>query len=105
MSTTIPLASSRSARKQALTAKVAPCSRCAGPNTAPRNECATMMWSETSTPNTGVSSAPDPNEVSTIIDQLAQYAALRRKDRAQLCVEIGERDRRSEERAGARVGE
>src|SRR6266568_1519134 len=103
MSTTIPLVSSRSARKQALTAKVAPCSRCAGPNTAPRNECATMMWSETSTPNTGVSSAPDQG--STIIDQLAQYAAGRRKNRGQLCGEIGERDRGSQQRVEGRIGE
>src|SRR6185369_245558 len=31
--------------------KVAPCVACAGPNTAPRNEWAIMMWSRTSTAN------------------------------------------------------
>src|SRR5258708_35002429 len=53
MSMTIPLLSSVSAIKAASTTKVAPCNSCAGPNTAPRNEWAIMIWSETSTANMG----------------------------------------------------
>ena len=53
--------------KAASTTKVAPCSACAGPNTAPRNEWAIMMWSRTSTANKGT--------LSGIADELAEYAA------------------------------
>ena len=35
------------ARNSASTAKVAPCRRCAGPNSSPRKLCAIMMWSQT----------------------------------------------------------
>src|SRR3954449_7751771 len=53
MSTTIPAGSSAGRRKVASTTKVAPCSRWAGPNTAPGRLCATIMWSWTVTLNTG----------------------------------------------------
>src|SRR5215472_17721024 len=36
---------------------VAPCTFCAGPKTSPRKEWAIMIWSETSTANTGNSSS------------------------------------------------
>ena len=55
MSTTMPFASSVSDMNATSTTKVAPCSACAGPNTSPRNEWAIMMWSRTSTANTGSS--------------------------------------------------
>ena len=38
----------------ASTTKVAPCSRCAGPNTSPRKLCATITWSRTVMLNNGV---------------------------------------------------
>src|SRR5262252_8056516 len=103
MSTTMPFGSSRSARKQALTVNVAPCSRCAGPKTAPRNECATMMWSETSTPNKAC--PPRLMRCSTIVDHLAQYPALGRQNFGQLRGQILERDGRGEQRIERRIGE
>ena len=42
----------RCAMNAASMTKVAPCSACAGPNTAPRNEWAIITWSRTSTANT-----------------------------------------------------
>src|SRR3954464_2112199 len=53
MSTTSPDSSSSEHRKVASTTKVAPCRRWAGPNTAPRRLCATIMESRTVTLNTG----------------------------------------------------
>src|SRR5262249_13765913 len=103
MSTTMPSGSSRSARKQAPIVNVAPCSRCAGPKTAPRNECATMMWSETSTPNKVC--PPRLMRCSRIVDHLAQYPALRRKDFGQSRRQILERDGRREQRIERRIGE
>src|SRR6476660_5797112 len=52
MSTTIPSASSAARRNVASTTKVAPCRRCAGPNTSPRKLWAIIMWSRTVTLNT-----------------------------------------------------
>src|SRR3954453_13139911 len=52
MSTTMPSASSTARRNVASTTKVAPCSRCAGPNTSPRRLWAIIMWSRTVTLNT-----------------------------------------------------
>src|SRR5262245_49360844 len=52
MSTTIPSASSVARRNVASTTYVAPCSRCAGPNTSPRRLWAIIMWSRTVTLNT-----------------------------------------------------
>ncbi len=57
------------AMKAASTTKVAPCSACAGPNTSPRNECAIMMWSRTSTVYT------NSLQFVQVIDALAQYPA------------------------------
>src|SRR3954471_8466920 len=54
MSTTMPSASRDARRKVASTTKVAPCRRCAGPNTSPRKLCAIMMWSRTVTLNTAL---------------------------------------------------
>src|ERR1700712_5833493 len=51
MSTTMPSSSRSGRRKVASTTKVAPCSRCAGPNTSPVRVCATIMWSRTVTEN------------------------------------------------------
>src|SRR3954447_24656759 len=52
MSTTMPSASRAARRKVASTTYVAPCSRCAGPNTSPRRLWAIIMWSRTVTLNT-----------------------------------------------------
>src|SRR4051812_16134925 len=52
MSTTMPSASSSARRKVASTTNVAPCRRCAGPNTSPRKLWAIIMWSRTVTLNT-----------------------------------------------------
>src|SRR3954465_10370489 len=54
MSTTMPSASRRARRKVASTTNVAPCRRCAGPNTSPRRLCAIIMWSRTVTLNTAL---------------------------------------------------
>src|SRR3954466_5524673 len=54
MSTTMPSASRFARRKVASTTKVAPCRRCAGPNTSPRKLCAIIMWSRTVTLNTAL---------------------------------------------------
>ena len=74
MSTTMPFSSSRVGEERRVTAKVAPCSACAGPKTAPRNEWAIMMWSETSTANTGDLSL---RWGVGIMDELAQHPARR----------------------------
>src|SRR4051812_31836946 len=53
MSTTSPESSNSAHRNVASTTNVAPCRRWAGPKTAPRRLCATIMWSRTVTLNTG----------------------------------------------------
>src|SRR4030095_16540649 len=52
MATTMPSASSVARRNVASTTYVAPCSRCAGPNTSPCRLWAIIMWSRTVTLNT-----------------------------------------------------
>src|SRR3989442_6534534 len=101
MSTTMPLASSRSARKATETAKVAPCSACAGPNTAPRNECAIMMWSETSTAYTETSLS----SFSRVADELAQHPARRIQDFRQPRRQLGEADGGSDQGIEHGVGQ
>src|SRR3954447_21631590 len=54
MSSTMPSASSSARRKVASTTNVAPCRRCAGPNTSPRRLWAINMWSRTVTLNTAL---------------------------------------------------
>src|SRR6516162_4171010 len=54
MSTTMPWASSSSARNATRMTNVAPCTFWAGPKTSPRKEWAIMIWSETSTAYTGI---------------------------------------------------
>src|SRR5262245_51973788 len=92
----MPLASRVSAMKAASTTNVAPCSACAGPNTAPLKECAIMMWSRTSTQCKGAT--------SEIVDPLAQDAASRIKDAGQACGEIPKRHRRFEQHVKSVVG-
>src|ERR1700716_863616 len=94
MSMTMPFASSVSAMKAASMTKVAPCSACAGPNTAPRNECAIMMWSETSTAYTETSLS----RFSRVADELAQHPARRIQDFRQPRRQRGEADGGSDER-------
>src|SRR5262245_45443454 len=74
MSTTMPFSSSVCAMNATSMTKVAPCSACAGPNTAPRNEWAIITWSRPSTVNTKRTS------VAGIGNELAEYAALRAQD-------------------------
>src|SRR5690242_14190686 len=83
MSITMPFSSSVSAMKAASTTKVAPCSSWAGPKTAPRKEWAIMMWSRTSTANTGG---------LRIVDDLAKNGTARREHRRQSLRQIGEGD-------------
>src|SRR6187549_3179146 len=85
MSTTMPFWSSVCAMNATSTTKVAPCSACAGPNTAPRNEWAIITWSRTSTANMKDLSA------SGIDNELAEYAALRVQDVGQPLREFVER--------------
>ena len=83
--------------KAASTTKVAPCSACAGPNTAPRNEWAIMMWSRTSTVN---KAAP-----SCVGDELAEYSASLAEDIRQSPGEIGKSHGRRKQRIEPRIGE
>src|SRR5579871_703355 len=92
----MPFASSFSAMKATATVKVAPCSSCAGPKTSPLNEWAIMMWSETSTAYT-------ENLSYLVADQLAQHAALRRENLGKAHGQVGERDRRRQQRIERRV--
>ena len=95
MSTTMPFASSVSAMNAASTTKVAPCSACAGPNTAPRNEWAIMMWSRTSTMNKG--------DLSRIADELAEYAAPGFQDIGKTRGKFAERDGGRKQRVEPRM--
>src|SRR6188508_3284173 len=54
MSTRMSSASSCGPRKVTSTTYVAPCSRCAGPNTSPSKLWAIIMWSRTVTLNIGL---------------------------------------------------
>src|SRR5665647_232959 len=94
---TIPLPSSVSAMKAASTTKVAPCSACAGPNTAPRNEWAIMIWSRTSTANKG-----PPSGVG---NELAEYAASGVENTGQPPRQILKRNRRRQQRVKPGIGE
>src|ERR687889_1247360 len=96
MSTTMPLASSSRAINAASTTKVAPCIACAGPNTAPLNEWAIMMWSRTSSVNM---------QPLCVINALAEHAAAGRQDARQFRRQVGEFDRRRQQRIKPRVGE
>src|ERR1700687_1517772 len=94
---TMSLASSVSAMNAASMTKVAPCSACAGPNTAPRNEWAIMMWSRTSTANKG-----PPSGVG---NGLAQYAASGVENIGQPPRQIVKRNRRRQQRVEPGIGE
>src|SRR5882724_11056953 len=100
----MPFASSASAMNAAATAKVAPCSACAGPNTAPRNECAIMMWSDTSTANT-IAPPGSNGRFGRVTDQWAQHAACRLQDIRQPDRQVVKRNHRAEQRIERRVGE
>src|SRR5437868_12608328 len=95
MSTTMPFGSSFSAMNATATVNVAPCSACAGPKTSPLNEWAIMMWSDTSTAYTD---AP-----LGIADELAQNTARRVENAGQLGRQIGERNRRRDQRVQHRI--
>ena len=81
----------------ASTTKVAPCSACAGPNTAPRNEWAIMMWSRTSTVNKGY--------LSRITDELAEYAAPGLQDIGKTRRQFAERNGRREQSVEPRIAQ
>src|SRR5262245_20870705 len=102
MSTTMPFSSRRSARKAARTTKVAPCNSCAGPNTAPRKECAIMIWSDTSTANTGTST---PSTGCRIADQRAACVARRREQAGQPSGQLVEVDGRRQQGVERRIVE
>src|SRR5262249_18260178 len=101
MSTTMPCASSSAARNATRMTKVAPCTFCAGPNTSPRNECATMIWSETSTAYTGhplfVVGWSVHCRSRRIADQLADHVGGRVENRRQPRRQILEIDRRRDQ--------
>src|SRR4051812_13572173 len=90
MSTTMPFASSFSDINATATVNVAPCRACAGPKTSPLNEWAIMMWSDTSTAYTD---AP-----LGVADELAENAARGVEDVGQLLRQIGENNRRRNQR-------
>src|SRR5260370_29938343 len=100
MSMTIPLPSSASAIKAASTTKVAPCRACAGPNTAPRNEWAIMMWSRTSTAN----KASSLRVGAGIGNRLAEDATLGVKNVGQPPRQIVECNRRRQQGVKPRIG-
>src|SRR5215813_7980313 len=102
MSPTMPFGSSRSARKAARTTKVAPCNCCAGPKTAPRRECAIMMWSDTSTANTGLSMLSAGRRIA---DQRAARIAGGREQVRQSAGKVLEIDRRRQQCIERRVVE
>src|SRR5262249_35947130 len=102
MSTTMPFGSSCSAKKAARTTKVAPCNCCAGPKTAPRKECAIMIWSDTSTANTGLSML---SAARRIADQRAARVAGGREQLRQLAGKVLEIDRRRQQCTERRVVE
>src|SRR5262245_2065502 len=102
MSTTMPFSSRRSARKAARTRKVAPCNSCAGPNTAPRKECAIMIWPDTSTANTGTSTL---STSCRIADQRAARVARRREQARQPSGQLVEVDGRRQQGVERRIVE
>src|SRR4029453_5255227 len=102
MSTTIPFGSSCSAMKAARTTKVAPCNSCAGPNTAPRNECAIMIWSDTSTANTRTSRFSASRRIA---DQRAARVVRGRQQRGDPPRQLGKIDGRRQEEGERRVVE
>src|SRR3954466_7673998 len=96
MSTTMPSASSVARRNVASTTYVAPCRRCAGPNTSPRRLWATIMWSRTVTPNIGPPSVGDhvAEDTGRPIGQARQHRR-----------EVAERRRPGEEGVEGRVAQ
>src|SRR5215471_802221 len=96
MSITMPFSSSVSARKAASTTKVAPCSSWAGPNTAPLKEWAIMMWSRTSTANTGD---------LRVVNDLAKRCTAGRQHCRQAGRQIGKGDRGFQQRIEPVVGQ
>src|SRR6185503_3613394 len=98
ISTTMPFSSSRSDMNAARTTKVAPCNSCAGPNTAPRNEWAIMIWSETSTAYKEHLRSPSCAPSLRIADERATCVRVRRKKRRQAPRQVREIDGRREQR-------
>src|SRR5262249_57832244 len=90
----MPCASSSAARNATRMTKVAPCTFCAGPNTAPRNECAIMIWSETSTAYTENSFSFGGGRIA---DQLADRVAVGAEHRRQLGRQVRKRDGRRDQ--------
>src|SRR5262245_47693474 len=95
----MPFSSSVRAMKATSMTKVAPCSACAGPNTAPRNEWAIITWSRTSTANT------EKPLWSGILDELAEYAALWVEDIGEPLGEFAEPHRRHQQGVERRIGQ
>ena len=85
-----------SEKKAASTTNVAPCRACAGPNIAPRNEWAIMMWSRTSTENKGTP--------LVVRNKLGGDIALRIKQCRQTRRQIAKPHRWSKKRVKARIG-
>src|SRR3954462_11478332 len=96
MSTTMPLVSSSRAMNAASITNVAPCIACAGPNTAPLNEWAIMMWSRTSRVNM---------QPLCVIDALAEHATAGCQDARQFLRQVGEFDRWRQQGVKPCVGE
>src|SRR5579871_3106368 len=89
----MPDASSCGARNCASTTKVAPCSRCAGPNSSPRKLCAIMMWSQTV--SAYILYVPVGHDMTEAVRQQSRHGGR----------EIVERRRWLEQRVVPRVGE
>src|ERR1700730_10623089 len=102
----MPFASSWSAMNAAATTNVAPCSACAGPNTAPRNECAIMTWSRTSMANKG----QPPERSSGLLGrrigyELTQHAAARSQYSREPGRQVVKGEGGSKQRVKPRIGE
>src|SRR3954466_12670307 len=97
MSTTTPAASRVARRKVASTTYVAPCRRCAGPNTSPRRLWAIITRSRTSTAYMQFLSIG-------IADQRAQRAGPRQQ-RRQTFGQAVERDLLAQQRLEPRIGD
>src|SRR4051794_31808027 len=97
MSTRIPSGPSRGPENVASTTYVAPCSRCAGPNTSPRRLWAIIMWSRTVTENT--------SGLLRVADRVAQRRELAGRQGDEYVGQVGEVGLPRQQRVERGVGE
>src|ERR1700751_3783435 len=105
MSTTMPWASSSSARNATRMTNVAPCTFWAGPKTSPGKEWAIMIWSETSTAYTGIPLSSVRFIGRRVADQRADHVRVGTENRGQLPRQLLERHGGREQRIERRLVE